>query len=127
MESAININDETGTRREGVRKGTLWRGSAVPCNINGEKSKMNRMLIAAATVLALVAGATCAQAQSTGALAQGGAGGQNLGMAPGNTAQPPAGVDPQIWQAITTGRTGAYGLPPAYWQEIVGGSGGGGS
>lgn len=86
---------------------------------------MNRMLIASATVLALVAGATCAQAQYSGALAQDRAARQNLGMAPSDPAQPPTGVDPQIWQAITTGRTGAYGLPPAYWQEIVGGAGGG--
>lgn len=107
---------------------------------------MHKILIASVAVAALAAGATVARAEPAGTLALHQTAGKvvlvadgmsqspaaraapgGTAMAPGVAPKAPQGVDPAIWQAITIGTAPAYGLPPVYWQEIVGGSGGGGS
>lgn len=105
---------------------------------------MPRTLIVSATLLGLAAGVAAARADPVNTLSGTMAPNQVAGStvqvadsttvrstipaapaAPGNAIAAPPGVDPMIWESVTTGRTGAYGVPATFWQEVQGQGGGG--
>ncbi len=132
MNPANKIDDAIGPQGRAFLQRRLWPGTGLHWSGTWRGDNMRRVFIASATLLGFAAVTASALAAGNYTVMNQGSAmrappDNSGGMAPGAVINAPPGVDPMIWQAITTGRTSAYGLPPQYWQEIVGGSGGGGS